>query len=1059
MKSLLRVTHFLGIRAGEHERFALLFAHSLFNGVCTAFLFSSAYALFLDRYDAEDLPWAYVASAAAGYAVVAVFSWLERRLPFQRLLLYQLYFVLVFIMTFWGAASLGSFNWPVFLMFVSMGPLLTLLELEYWGIAVRLFDLRQGKRLFNLVGVGGVLSSIAGFFLVPILAEAEIVRNFEDLLLFAAAGVMFSIMTVGGIYRRFADQLEIESAGAGDRRPGSLRSLLRERYFALITVLVVAFTLAFYLVDLSFLTEVEAQYSDGAALAAFVGRFYGLIKLLELVFKTFLSGRLVSRYGVLFGLISLPVLLLVAGSLTAGAGALGAGADVLFLAVASLKLIWLVLRKGIFDGAFKVLYQPLPSAERFVYQARVEGTVSPAVTLAVGAGLLIYGRDGFSALGLVSALLPLLLVWIVAAVLLYREYRARLLEVLAREVEKGGPESPIDTVRARLLVASPARFDYVADVLERVDATAVAPAMVEIVERDTSELLIPVLARIQARRDFDAVEAVERCLSAGDERVQSVARKTLRGLQGVVNLTGGARRIPELAQSTEPADRELAALALGWSAANPDDLASLLWDRVPEVRKAALRAAGRLRDPRFWPRLVHHLSSPRYAATAQAALINVGAPVLPELEAAFDKVDQRTDVRLRILNVWEHLGSRARRWIVGQLQFPDRTVRLRALVSLSHSGYRLEDSEVPMIKNQIEAVVGIVSWNLAAMIDLGEAPETLGVREALEDENRRRREELLFLLSLLFDSRAVGLVKTNLDSHDRESVVFALEILDVVISADVRPWLFPVLEQLSPARAAKRLEAHFPRQRLGRLERLRAITFRPRDAMSSWSRACALQAITTLSDGSVDEVMIAHLFHPEPMLQEVAAASLYELDPEAYDHQVGKLPRKVRERLARVLLPGLSEAGSWIRRSTFGRVAALREVTGLATVPWRSLIRIAASAEEIELDTGGAFPPTDEPEGPLYVVAEGRLGAYTETGAMGVVGRGVLIAFSDLTPPCRVLEAGRAYRLDGDLLYELAAVHDQLIEALLEAASPRVVYEVQSLSRSFESAVSLGLSR
>ncbi len=1054
MKSFFRFTHFLGVRAGEHERFALLFAHSLFNGVCTAFLFSSAYALFLDRYDAQDLPWAYIASAVAGYAVVAVFSWLERQLPFKRLLIYQLYFVLVFILTFWGATSLGSARWPVFLMFVSMGPLLTLLELEYWGIAVRLFDLRQGKRLFNLVGVGGVLSSIAGFFLVPILVGAELVRHFEDLLLFAAAGVGFSLMVVRLIYHRFSSELEIKSAAAGEQSRDSFGPLWRERYFVLLAVLVVAFTLAFYLIDLSFLSEVETQYPDGTKLAAFIGQFYGLIKLLELLFKTFLSGRLLSRYGVLFGLTALPVLMLAAGGLAVGAGVLGADAEAFFLAVAALKLIWLVLRKAIYDGAFKVLYQPLQSAARYAYQARLEGTVSPAVTLAVGVGLLIFGRDGFASLQLLSVLLPLLVVWIAAAMLLYREYRALLLDALAKEVEKGGPESPVDTVRARLFEASPARFDYVADVLERVDATAVAPAMVEVVDRDKPELLIPVLRRIRARRDFDAVVAVERCLQADDGQVRSMARKTLRSLQDVVNVTGGSGRISELAQSAEPADRELAALALGWSAANPDDLTGLLWDRAPVVRKAALLAAGRLRDPRFWPRLVANLSSPRFAGTAQTALISVGAPVLPELETAFDKVDQKTPVRLRILNIWEHLGGRAQQLIVDQLQFPDRAVWLRALVSLSHTGYRLGAEERPLIKNQIESVAGIMCWNLAAMIDLGEAPKVLEMREALKDENRRRREELLSLLSLMFDSRAVALVKKNLDSQDREAVVYALEILDVVVSADLRQLLFPVFEQLSVARAAKRLEAFFPRQRMGRLERLRAITFRPRDAMSSWSRACALRALGRLSDGGVDEVMVASLFHPEPMLQEVAAASLFEVDPEDYHRHVGKLPREARERLGQVVMPANPDSGSWLRRSTFGRVAALREVAGFATVPWQALASIAAAAEEIEIDTGSAFPPAGEPTGRLYVIAEGRLGAYTEAGGMGVIGRGLLIAFTETTPPCRVLEAGRAYGLDGNLVYELAAAHEELVEALLEAASPRAVHEVQSLSRSFESAVS-----
>ncbi len=1059
MSPLSRLSQFFGIRTGEHARFGWLLVHSLFNGICTAFFFSAAYALFLAHYDAGDLPWTYIASALAGYAVVAVFSRMERRLSFRRLLLSQLYCVLVFIVGFWAAGRLIDARWPIFLMFVSLGPLLTLLELEYWGIAVRLFDLRQGKRLFNLVNSGGVVSSIFGFLLVPLMVGSGLIVELEDLLLFAAVGVGSSIIVVREIGRNYADRLEQTAIGDQERPASSLRTLLRDRYFALTAVLMVVFTAAFYLVDLSFLSAVETYYQDqDVGVAAFVGWFYFVIKILELMVRTLLSGRLVSRYGVRFGLTALPAALLAVGVLALATGGLDASGGAFFALAALIKLLWLVLRKALFDGSFKVLYQPLPDTEKFAFQAQLEGTVSPAVTLAVGVGLLLASGAGFSALGLIWAMLPLWVVWIVAAGLLHRAYRDRLLEALAREVEKGGSESPADVVRGRLSTAAPEEFDYLAGVLEHLDATAVAPALVEIVERGSSELRLPVLQRIERHRDFDARPAAELCATASDPEVRAAAAAALRSLRQVA---GGSPRIAVWLRSREPGDRELAALALGFQQdRGGDDLTGLLWDREPAVRKAALLSAGRLGEPRFWPRLISHLSSSRYAAAASMALIRIGEPVLEELEATFDKVSQETDVRLRILGVFEHAGGRGvRRFLGEQLHFPDKTVRRRALVSLSHSGYRLEDAEVPAIKNQVEAVIATIGWNLAAMLDLGDAPETLEVVEALEDENLRWREELLFLLSLLFDSRAIGLVKQHLDSGDREAGVYALEILDVVVSSDLQPLLFPVFRDLAAARASKQLEPFFPRQRMGRLERLGAITFREHDAMSAWSRACALRAIVALSPEEVDDVLVANLFHPEPMIQEVAAASILEVDPGAYARHTAKLTPEIQERLRRMLVSGGRAADSWMGRSTFGRVSALRRVNGFSTLPWQALMSLAEGVEEIHTDTGQPFPPDGEPEGRLYVLVAGRLGSYLEAGGMGRIGPDTLIAFAGATPPCRVLDTGWAYRLDGDRIYELAAAHASLVPALLAAASPPAAQELLSLSRSFESVISVAPSR
>ncbi len=1065
MSLLLRWTQFLGIRVGEHRRFLWLFTHSLFNGICIAFLFSAAYALFLSHYDVEDLPWAYIATAVIGYGVVAVVSRLERELPFRKLLLYQLYVVLVFVMTFWAAARLGSANWPIFLMFVSMTPLLTLLELEYWAVAVRLFDLRQGKRLFNLVATGGVLSSIAGFFLVPVMVTLGLIVELEDLLLFAAVGVVLSIMTVREIGRAFHQELETASAVGANRRAGSLPRLLRDRYFLLLSILVTIFILTLFVVDLSFLAEVESQYPNGAALAAFLGKFYGIVKFLELLVKTFLAGRLGTQFGIRYGLTALPFALLVMIGFAlaahyAGAGdETGVGVEIFFWIVVSTKLVWLVLRKAIFDGTFKVLYQPLEDKERLAFQARIEGTVGPAVTLLIGGGLLLRSRQGFEAIDLLVLALPLLVGWVVTVALLYRSYRKRLLHALGREVGKGVITSPVEQLRAHLLEVSPRELVFVAGVLGKVDLTALSPALTAVLQNGDGapERRVAALQLIEQQRDFETVEAVEGCVEDPIPEVRRVAAKTLTSLQQAVSQARGPERLSALLESDRSEDRALAALALGWSAIHsPGDLIGLLWDRDPDVRRAALLAAGRQRDPRFWSRIIADLSTPGLSGAASAALISIGVPVFPELEAVFGRADQRSDVRTRILDVYDHVGgAQAHQLIVDKLRFPDKEVRRRVLIFLSRKRYQPESADVPVFKNEVEGMVKAMAWNLAAILDLGDHPTTLTVRAALEDENLQNREALFRMLSLLFDSRAIRMVQTQLTRGHHESEVYALEILNVVVSSDLKGMIFPVIQELSPARALGRLEAYFSRQRMSRLERLEAITFRELDEMSHWTRACALMAIAELGREQVPDVLVANLFNPNRMLEEVAAAGILKSAPSRYDHYLSKLPLEHRERLERVIEPGHPEPESWQHRSIFGRLAALREVKAFATLQWESVTRLAADVREIELATGDIYPPPDASTDALHVLVAGRLGSVAGGGGMRVIESGSLIAFVGDMAPVRVLEESRLFRLVGDHIYELLMVHDELIGAVLASASLPVAPEVFSLSRSFETSMSL----
>ena len=88
-------------------------------------------------------------------------------------------------------------------------------------------------------------------------------------------------------------------------------------------------------------------------------------------------------------------------------------------------------RSSTFEPSFRVLYQPIGPSERIAYQSHVEGTARQISIGAVGLALLLFSRGGaFNALNLFYLLVPILGLWIVAAILVHREYRVRLFEGL-----------------------------------------------------------------------------------------------------------------------------------------------------------------------------------------------------------------------------------------------------------------------------------------------------------------------------------------------------------------------------------------------------------------------------------------------------------------------------------------------------------------------------------------------------------------------------------------------------------------------------------------------------
>ena len=215
-----RVSSALGVRPGEGARVAALIGHSLFNGVFSAFFLTAANALFLSRFEISYLPLAYIAAAAVGYVAVLAFSKLEKAFGIGVLLVTNLAALLVLSGAFWFLARTSGSEWVVFAMFVCVGPMFSLIALGYWGLAGRLFDLRQGKRLFGLVGAGEEVSTIVGLFSIPFVIR--FLGGPLPLVLIATVGLAGSLAIVVVDDARLPrdDRRERGRAGEGAAREG-----------------------------------------------------------------------------------------------------------------------------------------------------------------------------------------------------------------------------------------------------------------------------------------------------------------------------------------------------------------------------------------------------------------------------------------------------------------------------------------------------------------------------------------------------------------------------------------------------------------------------------------------------------------------------------------------------------------------------------------------------------------------------------------------------------------------------------------------------------------------
>lgn len=1032
MRRLLSV---LGIRPGEGTRVAALIVHSLFNGVFCAFFLTAANALFLDRFEISFLPLAYIAAALVGYVAVLGFSRLEKAAGVGALLVTNLAVLLLFSGTFWFLARTTASEWVVFAMFVFVGPMFSLIALGYWGLAGRLFDLRQGKRLFGLVGAGEEVSTIVGLFSIPFLVR--VLEGPLPLVLIATAGLLGSLVVVTVITRAFRATIHAggDEPAKGERKAGAgISELLKVRYFVLLAACVVLLNFALYGVDFAFLAQTREKFTGPEQLARFIGIFYGATKVVELVMKVGVSGRLLGQFGLKVGLLVLPVLLAVCAGFGVAIGTLGLGAAHFFVLVALAKLFSVVARSSAFEPSFRVLYQPVPAVDRLSYQSHVEGTAKQLAVGVIGVALLLFSRGtSFDALKIFYGLVPLVLVWGVVIVLVHRAYRGRLVESLRAGEGKRKGTGPLDVLEPALLSDRPGDSPIALALVERVAPDRVEEVLRSMLDVPKAPVRVAALGAIERAGLVELSPEVGPLANVEDPAVQAAARRCWSRLAELTALVPDGDRIDELARSAQPDDRALAAMAIGrGSGSGADRLSVLLWDREPGVRHAALEAAGRLGNTEFWPLLVSQLAVPASAPVAASALARIGAPVVGEIARAFGKGDVDPAVRYRSLAVCEAIGGpEASALLVGKLSFPDRTVRRRALASLVRSGYRVTADQVQMVERAVEEVVRAIAWDMAILLDVRERPEIAGVREALEKEIEENRSWLLDLLSLMYDPGAIALVKESLSGETSRSSVYALEILDLVLSEGLKPLVLPVLEDQTYGQCLRKLEAFVPRQRLGALDALSAVANREFDRIGLWTRVVAIETLGKVAP-EVPRDLVAGLFHPEPMVQEVAALGIVARDRKAWAAHRSRLRFEVRDRLDAVVGPGAEgEEDAAESRSAFGRARLLRSVPAFASLPSEVLVALAETSEERLLKEGQRLPNPREPKDAFYVVLRGELAVGGEPGA--VLGRPAFFGVLQGSRPAVATGPCRLVRLEPTRLFELAGENLALIPGLLDA--------------------------
>lgn len=386
----------LNIKSSELKLTLLMLTQSAFIGILISFFYTFCNGLFLKTFTVNELPLAYVCSGILGIIVSIIFKYFTKKNDISKILVFLFLFVSGIFFTFKMSLDLlGDNDLLVFIIFVSFLPLSTIVAIGFSALNNNFFDLRQGKRLLPLISNGEVISSLIAFLSIPL-----ILRNIEGasddtsfLLYFSMIGSLlcffFQLYINNNQKNRIANNnLPQKNKNEESQIKIMIADVFKDRYYTWVVVLSIVSMLSFVLIDFSFLAITREFFKTKTEITSFLGLFFGLIKFLEFIFKTFVSGKLIEKYGLKFGIGILPIFLLPCTLLSVLGIFIDFEQSINLIILSSNMMFLIVIKKSFDDPSYNLLFQPLEKSSKIKLQIIASG-YSKKIGVVIAGVLLI----------------------------------------------------------------------------------------------------------------------------------------------------------------------------------------------------------------------------------------------------------------------------------------------------------------------------------------------------------------------------------------------------------------------------------------------------------------------------------------------------------------------------------------------------------------------------------------------------------------------------------------------------------------------------------------------
>ena len=843
------------IRPGETATVALLFAYSFLAMTGYNVLKPVTRGLFISQLGADNLPWVQFGAGVVIGLIMQGYTRIIRFVPRRAMIPVTLAGMVGLLLLFWMLfTGLGDAR-VVAAGFYLYGLILGILLIsQFWTLANDIYDARQAKRLFGLVGAGASLGGASGAALTASLVEDY---GAYSMLLLSAFLLTLCMTIVILIVRREKSAGASDASKTGEEEGVSgaeaFRLLRGSRHLQLISLVIAFAAIGAAIIEqqLNMATAEAKGATNADGITAFLAQITVYLSLIGFVIQAFLTSRIHRYLGIGFALMILPVSLGTTGMLMLVFGALWT--------TGLARVLDSSLRYTVDKTSREILFLPLPADLKYRAKPFIDVTMD---RFAKGVGalmILVLIKDfgfGLTWRQLSYASLTMTVLWIFFALRARGEYLAAFRQSIEQQDVKPADIrldtadlNTIETLVTELAYPDSRRVLYAIDLLESLDkrhlvtplllrhedpavrlrALAIAaaagpekaqhwlPAITATLKDPNPEVRVGAVRALATLTREDSAELMRPYLKDADPQLVVTAASALAESPHDSDRRAAEDALRRLASDTReqavPIRHEVArALGQVRSPHFRPLLIPLMYDADLSVAREAIQSAGRLAkasggeassaDYLFVPPLVSLLRNRLLKSAAREVLVSYGEPIVDTLAYFLKDKDEDQWVRRHVPSTLALIPSQASLdALTTALEDPDGFVRYKAGGAIERMRRERPDLQVngTIVEHQIlqEAMRAFNALTLHHNLFVtGGLDRSSVLAKALSEKHGRASSRIFRLLGLVHPPEDIAAVRTALGNSDARLRSGATEYLDNLLTGEVRRRVMLLVEEM-----------------------------------------------------------------------------------------------------------------------------------------------------------------------------------------------------------------------------------------------------------------------